>query len=78
MKLATSRTNLSDQTYVTLTEDTTITNNRIEPYDFRFKVLQSQNILREVALPKDDNEELVSTNPGFTGILINGVQVLNY
>ena len=78
IKLATSRTNLSDQTYVTLTEDTTITNNRIEPYDFRFKVLQSQNILREVALPKDDNEELVSTNPGFTGILINGVQVLNY
>ena len=78
IKLATSRTNLSDETYVTLTDDTTVTNNRIEPYDFRFKTLQSQNLLREIALPKDDNETIVSTTPGFTGILVNGVQVLNY
>ena len=78
IKLATSRTNISDETFVTLTEDTTVTNNRIEPYDFRFKTLQSQNILREVAPPKDDNEEVIITDPGFTGILVNGVQVLNY
>ena len=42
IKLATSRTNISDETFVTLTEDITVTNNRIEPYDFRFKTLQSQ------------------------------------
>ena len=77
IKLATSRTNLSDDTFVTLTAETTVTNSKIEPYDFRFKTLQSQNILRQVALPKDDNEEEVFTEPGFTGILVNGVQVFN-
>ncbi len=78
IKLATSRTNLSDETFVTLTEDTTVSNNRIEPYDFRFKTLRSQDILREIALPQNDNEEVVPTEPGFNGILINGVQILNY
>ena len=78
IKLATNRTNLSDETFVTLTEDTTVTNSKLEPYDFRFKTLQSQNILREIALPQNDNEEISPTNPGFTGILVNGVQVLNY
>jgi len=78
IKLATSRTNISDGTFVTLTEDTTVTNSKIEPYDFRFKTLQSQNILREIALPQDDNSDIVATTPGFTGILVNGVQVLNY
>ena len=78
IKLATSRTNISDETFVTLTEETTVTNNRIEPYDFRFKTLQSQNLFREISLPQNDNEEVVSTEPGFNGILINGVQILNY
>ena len=78
IKLATSRTNISDETFVTLTAETTVTNSKIEPYDFRFKTLQSQNILREIANPKSDNETIVPTDPGFTGILINGVQVLNY
>ena len=78
IKLATSRTNISNSTFVTLTEETTVTNSKIEPYDFRFKTLQSQDILREVSIPEDDNETVVETEPGFTGILINGVQVLNY
>ena len=78
IKLATSRTNISNGTFVTLENNTTVSNSRIEPYDFRFKTLQSQNILREVALPKNDNEKPVETEPGFTGILVNGVQVLNY
>ena len=78
IKLATSRTNLSDSTFVTLTKDTTVTNSRIEPYDFRFKTLQSQNIFREVALPQEDNEKVVPTEPGFNGILVNGVEILNY
>ena len=78
IKLATSRTNLSDETFVTLTEDITVTNNKIEPYDFRFKTLRSQNLLREIALPKEDNETVVPTEPGFTGILVNGVEILNY
>ncbi len=78
IKLATSRTNISDETFVTLTEDTVVNNSRIEPYDFRFKTLQSQNLLREIAPPQDDNQAAVPTDPGFTGVLINGVQVLNY
>ena len=78
IKLATNRTNISNGTFVTLTEEVTVTNSKIEPYDFRFKTLQSQNILREISLAKDDNEKREETIPGFTGILVNGVQILNY
>jgi len=78
IKLATNRTNISNGTFVTLDSARIVTNSKIEPYDFRFKTLQSQNILREIALPEEDNDKIVETEPGFTGILANGVQVLNY
>ncbi len=78
IKLATSRTNISDETFVTLDDEITVEKNRIEPYDFRFKTLRSQDLVRQISLPEDDNETEVETEPGFTGILVNGVQVLNY
>ena len=42
-----------------------------------FKTLESQQILREIADPENDGN-VTSTEPGFTGILINGVQICNY
>ena len=78
IKLATSRTNISNGLYVSVDTATTVTNSRIEPYDFRFKTLQSQDILREFVDPEFDNEEPIETLPGFTGMLVNGVEILNY
>ena len=77
IKLTRSRTDLYNDRFVSLSGETSVTNNIIQPYDFRFKSLQSQKILREVSEPVDDgtNNE---TNPGFTGILINGVEIRNY
>ena len=78
IRLATSRTNISNGTYVSIDTATTVTNSRIEPYDFRKKTLQSQNLLREFVDSVNDSEEPVETLPGFTGMLVNGVQVCNY
>jgi hypothetical protein len=55
----------------------TITNNKIELYEFKSKTLTSQKLLREISLSTDDGN-VYKTNPGFTGILLNGVEVLNY
>jgi hypothetical protein len=54
-----------------------VTSNTLEYYDFAGKTLQPQNILREIKQPvnKSGNYE---TLPGKTGILINGVEILNY
>ena len=49
----------------------------MQPYDFRFRTLESQKILREVSLPNEDGS-LHPTEPGFTGVLVNGVEVRNY
>jgi len=78
IKLATSRTNISNGSYKSIDTTTTVVNNRLEPYDFRFKTLQSQDILREFVPPVRNNEEPVKTVPGFTGLLVNGVEIVNY
>ena len=54
-----------------------VTNNKIKPYEFRDKKLQSQQILREIAPPTNDGI-ITKTEPGATGILVNGVEILNY
>ena len=56
---------------------TTVTNQVIEPYRFKNKTLQSQKLLREVLLPENGGIK-TKTEAGFTGILINGVEILNY
>ena len=77
IKLAKSKTNLYNSKFVSVDSQTTVTNNIIQPYEFRFKSLQSQKVLREVSDPINDGS-LHETTPGFTGILINGVEVSNY
>ena len=77
IKLAESRDNIANGIFITPDESLVVTDNTLEPYKFRFKTLESQQLLREVALPENDGT-VTSTNPGFTGILVNGVEVLNY
>ena len=74
----TSRTNIFNGLYVSIDTATTVTNSRLEPYDFRFKTLQSQDILREFVPPVRNNEEPIKTLPWFTGLLVNCVEIVNY
>jgi len=77
IKLAKSRTNLSNSSFVKLNTAVTVVDNKLTPHKFKKKTLQAQNIFREIDLPSNDGN-YYKTTPGFTGILINGVEVLNY
>jgi len=77
IKLARSRTDIFNNRFVSLSGQTSVTNNIIQLYDFRSKSLQSQKLFREISDPIDDGS-VNETDPGFTGILINGVEIRNY
>ena len=74
LKLSRSR---GDSVFVSLDNLTTVTNNKLKPYNFRAKTLQPQKILREIKTPILDGRSY-KTEPGYNGILINGVEILNY
>jgi hypothetical protein len=77
VKLAKSRSNIYDSKFVSVDSPVTINSNKLEYYRFKSKTLQSQNLFREISSPINDGAEY-PTEPGFTGILINGVEILNY
>jgi len=77
ISLAKSRTNIFNNIFVSTSSSTTVTNNKIGLYEFTFKTLGTQKLLREISPPIDDGNSY-NTNPGFTGILLNGVEILNY
>ena len=77
IKLARSKTDLFNNRYVSLSSESIVTNNIIQPYDFRLKSLQNPKIFREIVDPINDGS-INETTPGFTGILINGVEIKNY
>jgi len=80
VKFAKSRPNLYKEIYVRVGESfgqILITNNCLERYEFNSKIIQPQKLLREIANPVDDNK-IYETQSGFTGILVNGVELLNY
>ena len=58
-------------------DNVTISSNDIEKYEFNGKVIQPQKLVREVSLPLDSDEK-IETNPGYTGIFVDGVELLNY
>ena len=80
LKFAKSRTNLANGIFVSVNSNTNtgiVTDNKIGPYDFNNKTLQSQKLLRQVT-PPIDTGTVDETTPGTTGILVNGVEILNY
>jgi hypothetical protein len=77
VKLAISKSNIYDSKFVSVDSPVTINLNKLEYYRFKSKTLQSQNLFREISSPINDGAEY-PTEPGFTGILINGVEILNY
>jgi hypothetical protein len=77
IKLARSRDDIFNSNFIDIVSDKTVTNNKFVPYNFRLKTLDTQKLLREVSEPIIDGN-FYETNPGLNGILINGVEVLNY
>ena len=77
IKLAKSPSNLYTSNFVTVESGTTVTSNTIELLETKGKDIGAQKLYREIADPVNTNNE-VETKPGSTGILVNGVEVLNY
>jgi len=77
VKLSKTRTDAFNSRYVSVGFTTSISNNKLSPYEFRFKTLEQQKLLREISPPQNGSDSN-DTVPGYTGILINGVEILNY
>ena len=77
VKFARGRSDILNNKYLSLDNQTTVTNSKIEPYEFYEKTLQSQKLLREISLPVVTDKSF-KTDPGLSGILVNGVEILNY
>ena len=72
-----SRANLNNSTFIFLNNTSVVNDCIIQPYNLRNSTLEPQKLVREISLPKNDGV-VYETEPGTTGILINGVEVLNY
>ena len=77
IKLAKSRSDLYNSKFITLTDTKTVSNNRFDLYDLSNRTLETQKLFRKITPPINDGTTNV-TNPGFTGILVNGVEIQNY
>ena len=77
LKFAKSRTDLFNLNFVSLDNSTTVNNSTITPFEFDEKTLGPQKLLRKISKPIN-NGILTKTEPGLTGIFINGVELLNY
>ena len=77
IKLAKSNANLYASQFVSTETSTTVVDNIIEDSILVGKQLESQKLYREISDPID-NDLVIETEPGSTGILINGVEILNY
>jgi len=77
VKFAKSRNDILNSKFVSVESAVTVSESLIKPYEFNSKTLEPQKILRKVSTPKT-SERTETTVPGTTGILINGVEILNY
>jgi hypothetical protein len=80
VKLAKSRSNIFTENFVFV--NGTVTNAKFELTDFTYRdlstqLLESQKLIRKISDPKIDGR-VYETEPGLTGIFINGVELLNY
>ena len=77
VKFALSKENIFFGKYVTFGQ-TTVKNNTVRLYNFYDVNLQDQKLLREIPVPLENSSEKIKTLPGTTGMLLNGVEILNY
>ena len=77
VQFAKSKNDILNLNFVTLLSTTTVSDSKIEPYVFNNKTLKSQKLLRKFSEPINDGS-INQTKPGFTGMFVNGVELLNY
>jgi hypothetical protein len=77
IKLAVSRSDIYNSRFVSVNGPVTVNSNKLTYYNFNQKTLTQQKLLREINTPVNDGG-VYTTEPGFTGVLVNGVEVLNY
>jgi hypothetical protein len=77
IRLALSRSDIYNSRFVSVGSPVTVNSNKLTYYNFNQKTLTEQKLLREIDTPVNDGG-VYTTEPGFTGILINGVEILNY
>jgi len=81
VKLAKSLPNIYNNIFVSVNasggDSIEINDNTIEKYYFHEKKIQPQKLLRKISKPVQDGK-VHETPIGYTGILIDGVEVLNY
>ncbi len=77
VKFAKSRSDINNSKFISVDSPTSVTSNKIQHFEFKDKTLNPQKLLRELTLPINDGKDY-PTDPGLTGILINGVEILNY
>ncbi len=76
LKLASSTTNIDNSKFINVSG--IVTSNTLRPFDFYNKQVDSQFLLREIKPPNPKAGEFI-TEPGKrSGILVNGVEILNY
>ena len=75
VKLSRSRSDIFSNKFVNL--EGTVIDNEFIYFDYDKKELSPQNIVREILSP-NNKSGVYETEPGHTGILINGVEILNY
>ena len=84
IKLSKSLTNLYNNIFLSVTNavtgggPVTITNNKFFIYEFKDKSVNSQKLVRKIPKIAQHTGKLTKTVPGYTGILVNGVEILNY
>ena len=81
VKLAKSRSNIYNGIFVKVVggglDTVTISQNNIQKLEYYNEKIKAQKILREIKYPETDGK-VHETQSGYTGILVNGVEVLNY
>ena len=77
IRLSKSRADLYLNKFLRLNGSKTVVDNTIQPAFSSLKNLEPQRIYREINPPISPGK-FTKTKPGATGILINGVEVLNY
>jgi len=80
IKLAKSKANIFTENFVSV--GGTAIDAKFELTEFTYRdlttqLLESQKLIRKISSPEND-ENSYETDPGLTGIFINGVEVLNY
>ena len=75
IKLSRSNANISNDNYVSFSG--TVSNNKLEISEFAKKSISTQKLLRKIQSPIPTTISH-STQSGKTGILVNGVEILNY